>query len=57
MNNVKQCLGIINFMWNILSNEIADEPDDEVMRDIKNAIPRLQDHLNTLKELTNAPTE
>jgi hypothetical protein len=47
-----KCLYIVNLMWNILSNEIADQPDDEVIRDIKAAIPRLQGYLITLKKLT-----
>ena len=51
-NTAEECLRTVDHMWGILSNEIADNPAHEVISDVQNAIPTLEQHLNRLKELT-----
>ncbi|MCL2194360.1 MAG: hypothetical protein FWB76_00195 [Oscillospiraceae bacterium] len=51
-DTAQDCLCIVNHMWGILANEIADAPAYEVLRDVRTAIPHLERYLEQLKKLT-----
>lgn len=53
---VKESLRIVDRMWGVLSNKIADKPEQEVMADINNAIPQLEEYITRLKELSGKYT-